>query len=48
MVRQYGDQGRIKNCDKGKDIAEMADAYGAHLLANQTGVDLTTALVEEF
>ena len=45
MVRQYGDQS-FKETDKDKDIAdEMADILWVLLcLANQTGVDLTTAL----
>lgn len=45
MVRVYGDQS-FKESDKGKEIAdEMADVLWVLLcLANQTGVDLTTAL----
>ncbi len=45
MVRMYGDQS-FKESDKGKEIAdEMADVLWVLLcLANQTGVDLTTAL----
>jgi NTP pyrophosphatase (non-canonical NTP hydrolase) len=45
MVRQYGDQS-FKESDKQKDLAdEMADVLWVLLcLANQTGVDLTTAL----
>ena len=49
MVRQYGDQS-YKESDKGKDIAdEMADVLWVLIcLANQTGVDLTTALQKNF
>ncbi|MBW7914133.1 MAG: nucleotide pyrophosphohydrolase [Taibaiella sp.] len=45
MVRIYGDQS-FKESDKGKELAdEMADVLWVLLcLANQTGVDLTTAL----
>lgn len=45
MVRTYGEQS-FKESDKGKEIAdEMADVLRILLcLANQTGVDLTTAL----
>lgn len=45
MVRTYGDQS-FKESDKGKEMAdEMADVLWVLLcLANQTGVDLTTAL----
>lgn len=45
MVRAYGDQS-FKESDKGKELAdEMADILWVLLcLANQTGVDLTTAL----
>jgi NTP pyrophosphatase (non-canonical NTP hydrolase) len=49
MVRKYGEQSS-KESDKGKDIAdEMADVLWVLLcLANQTGVDLTTALEKNF
>jgi NTP pyrophosphatase (non-canonical NTP hydrolase) len=45
MVRVYGDQS-FKESDKNKELAdEMADVLWVLLcLANQTGVDLTTAL----
>ncbi|HEY9177772.1 MAG TPA: nucleotide pyrophosphohydrolase [Flavipsychrobacter sp.] len=45
MVRVYGDQS-FKESDRGKELAdEMADVLWVLLcLANQTGVDLTTAL----
>lgn len=45
MVRIYGDQS-FKESDKGKELAdEMADVLWVLLcLANQTGVDLTSAL----
>lgn len=45
MVRKYGEQS-FKESDKNKDMAdEMADVLWVLLcLANQTGVDLTTAL----
>lgn len=45
MVRTYGEQS-FKETDKNKEIAdEMADVLWVLLcLANQTGVDLTTAL----
>lgn len=45
MVRIYGDQS-FKESDKNKELAdEMADVLWVLLcLANQTGVDLTTAL----
>lgn len=45
MVRTYGEQS-FKESDKGKELAdEMADVLWVLLcLANQTGVDLTTAL----
>ncbi|HSB94716.1 MAG TPA: nucleotide pyrophosphohydrolase [Flavitalea sp.] len=44
MVRTYGEQS-FKESDKGKEIAdEMADVLWVLIcLANQTGVDLTTA-----
>ena len=49
MVRQYGEQS-FKESDKGKDIGdEMADILWVLIcLANQTGVDLTTALQKNF
>jgi NTP pyrophosphatase (non-canonical NTP hydrolase) len=49
MVRQYGEQS-FKESDKGKELAdEMADVLWVLLcLANQTGVDLTTALQKNF
>lgn len=49
MVRQYGEQS-FKETDKQKDLAdEMADVLWVLLcLANQTGVDLTTALEKNF
>lgn len=45
MVRTYGEQS-FKESDKGKELAdEMADVLWVLLcLANQTGVDLTSAL----
>lgn len=45
IVRMYGEQS-FKESDKGKELAdEMADVLWVLLcLANQTGVDLTTAL----
>lgn len=45
MVRMYGEQS-FKESDKGRELAdEMADVLWVLLcLANQTGVDLTTAL----
>mgnify|MGYP003575423589 CR=1 FL=1 len=45
MVRTYGEQS-FKESDKGKELGdEMADVLWVLLcLANQTGVDLTTAL----
>ncbi|MCW3113949.1 MAG: nucleotide pyrophosphohydrolase [Segetibacter sp.] len=44
MVRKYGEQS-FKDSDKGKELAdEMADVFWVLCcLANQTGVDLTTA-----
>ncbi|PVZ10646.1 nucleotide pyrophosphohydrolase [Porphyromonas loveana] len=44
IARRYGEQSEKEN-DKGKDLAdEMADVLWVLLcLANQTGVDLTTA-----
>ena len=49
VVRKYGDQS-FKESDKGKELAdEMADVLWVLIcLANQTGVDLTTALEENF
>ncbi len=49
MVRTYGEQS-FKETDKGKEIAdEMADVLWVLIcLANQTGVDLTTALEKNF
>jgi NTP pyrophosphatase (non-canonical NTP hydrolase) len=47
MVRKYGEQS-FKESDKGKELAdEMADVLWVLIcLANQTGVDLTDALVK--
>ena len=49
MARTYGDQS-FRESDKNKDLAdEMADILWVLLcLANQTGVDLTTALQKNF
>lgn len=49
MVRTYGEQS-FKASDKGKDLAdEMADVLWVLIcLANQTGVDLTSALQKNF
>ena len=49
VVRKYGDQS-FKESDKGKEWAdEMADVLWVLIcLANQTGVDLTSALEENF
>lgn len=49
MVRTYGEQS-FKDSDKGKDLGdEMADVLWVLIcLANQTGVDLTTALERNF
>lgn len=49
MVRTYGEQS-FKESDTGKDIGdEMADVLWVLIcLANQTGVDLTTALQKNF
>ena len=49
IVRKYGDQS-FKESDKGKELAdEMADVLWVLIcLANQTGVDLTHALEENF
>ncbi len=49
MVRQYGEQS-FKESDKSKELSdEMADVLWVLIcLANQTGVDLTTALQKNF
>ncbi len=49
MARTYGDQS-FKKSDLGKDLAdEMADVLWVLIcLANQTGVDLATALQKNF
>ena len=49
MVRRYGEQS-FKESDKHKELAdEMADVLWVLMcLANQTGVDLTTALEKNF
>jgi NTP pyrophosphatase (non-canonical NTP hydrolase) len=49
MVRKYGEQS-FKETDKGKELSdEMADVLWVLIcLANQTGVDLTTALQNNF
>ncbi len=49
MVRTYGEQS-FKESDKGKDLGdEMADVLWVLIcLANQTGVDLTSALEKNF
>jgi len=49
MVRRYGDQSS-KESDLGKDLGdELADVLWVLLcLANQTGVDLTSALEKNF
>lgn len=49
MVRRYGEQS-FKESDKGKELSdEMADVLWVLIcLANQTGVDLTTALQKNF
>ncbi|MFZ1528620.1 MAG: nucleotide pyrophosphohydrolase [Ferruginibacter sp.] len=49
MVRKYGDQS-FKESDKDKNLEdEMADILWVLMaLANQTGVDLTTALEKNF
>ncbi len=49
MVRTYGEQS-FKDTDKGNDVGdEMADVLWVLIcLANQTGVDLTTALKKNF
>ncbi len=49
MVRKYGEQS-FKESDKGKELSdEMADVLWVLIcLANQTGVDLTSALQKNF
>jgi NTP pyrophosphatase (non-canonical NTP hydrolase) len=49
MARTYGDQS-FKKTDEGKNLGdEMADVLWVLIcLANQTGVDLTTALEKNF
>jgi NTP pyrophosphatase (non-canonical NTP hydrolase) len=49
MVRKYGEQS-FKESDKSKELSdEMADVLWVLIcLANQTGVDLTTALQQNF
>ncbi len=49
MVRKYGEQS-FKESDKNKELAdEMADVLWVLIcLANQTGIDLTRALQENF
>ncbi|MBZ5858490.1 nucleotide pyrophosphohydrolase [Flavihumibacter profundi] len=49
MVRQYGEQS-FKESDRGRELAdEMADVLWVLIcLANQTGVDLTAALIKNF
>ena len=49
MARTYGDQS-FKESDKGRDLGdEMADVLWVLIcLANQTGVDLTAALQQNF
>src|SRR3954462_10739459 len=49
MVRKYGEQS-FKETDKGKELGdEMADVLWVLIcLANQAGVDLTTALEKNF
>lgn len=49
MVRKYGEQS-FKESDKGKELAdEMADVLWVLIcLANQTGVNLTEALLKNF
>ena len=49
LVRQYGEQS-FKESDKGKELSdEMADVLWVLIcLANQTGVDLNTALQKNF
>jgi NTP pyrophosphatase (non-canonical NTP hydrolase) len=49
MARKYGDQS-FKESDKNKDLGdEMADVLWVLIcLANQTGIDLTEALIKNF
>jgi len=49
MSRQYGDQS-FKESDKGKELSdELADVLWVLIcIANQTGVDLTSALQKNF
>ena len=49
MSRQYGEQS-FKESDKGKELAdELADVLWVIIcIANQTGVDLTSALQKNF
>lgn len=49
MVRKYGEQS-YKESDKGKEISdELADVLWVLIcLANQTGVNLTEALIKNF
>ncbi len=49
MARKYGDQS-FKESDKNKDLGdEMADVlWVLFCLANQTGIDLTSALQKNF
>ena len=49
MSRQYGEQS-FKESDKGKELAdELSDVLWVLIcIANQTGVDLTTALQKNF
>jgi NTP pyrophosphatase (non-canonical NTP hydrolase) len=49
MVRQYGEQS-FKESDTGKELGdEMADVLFVLIcMANQTGIDLTTALEKNF
>ena len=49
MVRTYGEQS-FKETDRGKELAdEMADVLWVLIcIANQTGVDLTSALEKNF
>ncbi len=49
MVRKFGEQS-FKQSDKGKEISdELADVLWVILcIANQTGVDLTSALQQNF
>lgn len=49
MARQFGDQS-FKDSDKNKELGdEIADVFWVLIcIANQTGVDLTTALEKNF